>query len=78
MMTKLYLKMEVTMNRDVIKGNWKQLKGQAQKRWGELTDDELNQVEGDATRLSGLIQEKYGKSRTDADREVDEWSRNLH
>ena len=30
------------MNKDVIKGNWKQLKGMAQKRWGELTDDELN------------------------------------
>ena len=66
------------MNRDVIKGNWKQLKGMAQKRWGELTDDELDQVEGDATRLSGLLQEKYGKSRADAEREIDEWSKNLH
>lgn len=66
------------MNKDVIKGNWKQLKGMAQKRWGELTDDELDQVEGDATRLSGLLQEKYGKSRADAEREIDEWSKNLH
>ena len=62
------------MNADIIKGNWKQLKGSVQKEWGKLTNDEIDQVEGDATRLSGLIQERYGKSKDEADREIERWS----
>lgn len=65
------------MNSDIIKGNWKQLKGNVQKKWGELTDDEVDQVEGDATKLSGLIQERYGKSKDEADKAVDEWQKNM-
>lgn len=61
------------MNKDILKGNWKQLKGEAQRKWGELTDDELDKIEGDATKLSGLIQEHYGKTREQAENEVREW-----
>jgi len=48
------------MNLDIIKANWKQLKGKAQIKWGELTDDDLDVIEGNATELSGILQEKYG------------------
>ena len=58
------------MNEDTIKGQWKQLKGKAKEAWGDLTDDELTQVEGNADQLSGLVQERYGRTREDADREV--------
>lgn len=58
------------MNEDTIKGQWKQLKGKAKAAWGDLTDDELTKVEGNADQLSGLIQERYGRSRDEADREV--------
>jgi len=61
---------ESTMNEDTIKGQWKQLKGKAKAAWGDLTDDELTKVEGNADQLSGLIQERYGRSRDEADREV--------
>lgn len=61
------------MNEDILKGKWKQLKGEAQKQWGKLTDDEIDQVEGDSTKLAGLIQEKYGKTREQAEEEVSEW-----
>ena len=61
------------MNKDIVKGKWKQLKGEAQKQWGKLTDDELDQIEGDATKLAGLIQERYGKSKEAAEKEVEEW-----
>lgn len=65
------------MNWDQIEGNWKQLKGRAQAKWGELTDDELDRANGRKNELAGLVQEKYGKSREAAEREVDSWSRDL-
>lgn len=61
------------MNWDQIKGNWKQMQGKARARWGELTDDDLSRVEGNREQLEGMIQEKYGKSKEEAQREVDNW-----
>ena len=58
------------MNEDTIQGQWKQLKGKAKSAWGDLTDDELTRIEGNAEQLSGLIQERYGRTREEADREV--------
>ncbi len=63
------------MNWDEIQGRWKQFKGDAQKRWGELTDDELDEAAGDRTKLEGLIQERYGKTKEEVREEVDEWMR---
>jgi uncharacterized protein YjbJ (UPF0337 family) len=61
------------MNWDQIEGNWKQFKGKAQAQWGKLTDDEIDRVDGRRTELAGLIQQKYGKTREEAEREVDQW-----
>jgi len=61
------------VNRDILQGKWKQLKGQAKQKWGKLTDDDLDRVEGSRDELVGLIQERYGKSRDEAEREVDDW-----
>ena len=61
------------MNSDTLKGNWKQLKGSVQAKWGELTNDEVDQIEGDATKLAGILQEKYGKSKEEAEKEVQKW-----
>jgi uncharacterized protein YjbJ (UPF0337 family) len=58
------------MNDDVLKGLWKQLKGRVQEKWGELTDDEIDQVQGKREVLIGKIQEKYGYARDEAEREV--------
>ncbi len=63
------------MNKDIMQGNWKQLKGSAQEQWGELTDDQLDQVEGNREQLVGKIQEAYGKSRDEAEREVEKWEK---
>lgn len=65
------------MNRDEIEGKWKQLKGRAKEQWGDLTDSELDQAEGRRDRMVGLVQEKYGKTREDAEREVDSWMSRL-
>ena len=61
------------MNTDILKGKWKQLSGSAKKQWGKLTDDELQQIDGDKDRLVGKVQEKYGVNRDAAEKEVDDW-----
>ena len=59
------------MNADVLKGKWMQLKGEARRQWGKLTDDDLDQIEGNAEKMVGKLQERYGYARDEAQREVD-------
>ena len=65
------------MNWDQIEGNWKKFTGQAQQKWGRLTDDDLERIQGSQQELEGRIQERYGKSKEEAQREVEEWRRSL-
>lgn len=64
------------MNWDEIKGNWKQLKGKAQAKWGDITDDEWHKAEGRREQIVGLVQEKYGHAKEAAESEVDSWLKN--
>jgi uncharacterized protein YjbJ (UPF0337 family) len=48
------------INEHVLKGSWKQVKGEMQRLWGDITDDEWDRAQGNATALSGLVQKKYG------------------
>jgi uncharacterized protein YjbJ (UPF0337 family) len=66
------------MNWDTVEGQWKQLKGKAQQKWAKLTDDDWDLVEGKREELIGRIQERYGRNRDEAEREVDDWSRQLN
>ena len=50
------------MNKNIAEGKWTQLKGEIQKMWGHLTDDEVNETKGDLTKLAGVIQVKYGET----------------
>ncbi|MBL26363.1 MAG: hypothetical protein CMM50_02260 [Rhodospirillaceae bacterium] len=61
------------MNWDRIEGNWKQFQGNVQAQWGKLTDDDLDVVEGNRTRLAGRLQERYGIAKDEAEREIDAW-----
>ncbi len=55
---------------DVMKGKWKRQIGAAKLAWGKLTEDELLQLEGHATKLAGLIQERYAVTRDAAEQQV--------
>ena len=65
------------MNTDVLKGKWNQMKGNVRKQWGKLTDDDVDQIQGDAEMLQGRIQERYGRTKEEAQREVDRWLQGL-
>lgn len=58
------------MNRDIIEGNWKQVKGKVKAKWGKLTDDEIDQIEGNYEQLCGKVQEAYGLSRDQVEKEI--------
>jgi len=61
------------MNQDRISGNWKQFKGKVKEQWGKLTDDDLNVVEGKRDQLAGRIQERYGYTKEQAEKEMKDW-----
>lgn len=58
------------MNKDIFEGKWKQVKGEAQKQWGDLTNDDIDTINGQKEKLVGVIQERYGKSKEEAEDEV--------
>ncbi len=61
------------MNWDQIQGKWKQFKGQAQQKWGDLSDDDLDRVKGKREELVGIVQERYGIAREEAERQVQQF-----
>ena len=63
------------MNWDEVKGNWKQLKGAVREKWGELTDDDLDRIAGKRDQFVGRLQERYGMTREEAERNVDDFAR---
>ncbi|MCF8495709.1 MAG: CsbD family protein [Alphaproteobacteria bacterium] len=60
------------MNKDILEGNWKQFKGKVQKKWGKLTDDVLDQINGSTEELLGQIQKNYGLSKEEAEKQIRE------
>lgn len=63
------------MNSDIFEGKWKQFVGAAKQRWGKLTDDDWTYIAGKRDQLVGKIQERYGITRDEAQREADEFAR---
>jgi uncharacterized protein YjbJ (UPF0337 family) len=61
------------MNQDILKGQWKQLQGRIRQRWARFTDDDLAMIKGDRDVLTGKIQEYYGRSREQAEKDLEEW-----
>ncbi|MCB1510906.1 MAG: CsbD family protein [Hyphomicrobiaceae bacterium] len=61
------------MDWDRIEGNWKQFSGKVKEKWGQLTDDEIDQMAGKREQLEGSLQAAYGRSKDQARKEVDDW-----
>ena len=58
------------MNWDIVEGSWRQFKGTVRARWGKLTDDHLDVIAGKRDQLSGKIQEAYGITRDEAEKQI--------
>jgi uncharacterized protein YjbJ (UPF0337 family) len=69
---------DAAMNWDRIEGNWKEFKGKVQQKWGKLTQDDLDVIEGKRTELSGRLQQRYGVAKDEAERDIDNWLKNVH
>ena len=65
------------MNWERIEGNWKQLQGKVRQQWGKLTDDDLDVIDGRREQLAGRIQEVYGVSKDEAERQIERFSGSL-
>jgi uncharacterized protein YjbJ (UPF0337 family) len=61
------------MNNEILKGKWMQLRGEVRTRWGKLTDDDVAQIHGEAEKLIGKLQERYGYKRDQAERELNDF-----
>lgn len=62
------------MNWDIVKGNWAQLKGKVREEWGDLTDNEYEEIAGKKDQLVGKLQERYGWTREESERRADDWA----
>lgn len=63
------------MNTDIAEGKWKQLKGKVHEQWGKLTDDEIDRIEGKRQQFAGVMQERYGLSKEEAEQNFDDLKR---
>lgn len=61
------------MNENILEGKWMQLRGSLREKWGDLTDDELDKIAGKRDKLAGKLQERYGYSELEAEREIDDF-----
>jgi uncharacterized protein YjbJ (UPF0337 family) len=69
---------ENTMNWDRVEGDWNQIKGKVQQKWGKLTNDDLDVIEGKRTELAGRLQERYGYAKDEAERQIDSWVKSVN
>lgn len=56
-----------------VEGNWKQVKGKVKEKWGKLTDDDLDVINGQRDQLEGKIQERYGTAKDQVRKDIDSW-----
>ncbi len=67
------------MNKDILQGKWREMKGKVKEQWGKLTDDDLDKIDGKSEQLLGLLQQRYGYARDEAEEEykrfTERWSR---
>lgn len=63
------------MNKDIFEGKWEEIKGRMKKTWGKLTDDELDEIEGNHQEIYGKLQKHYGYTREEVNKALEDFSR---
>lgn len=63
------------MNADTLKGRWLQLRGHVKRQWGKLTDDELDEIDGDLDVLVGKLRQHYGERREAIEKRLESWTK---
>ena len=61
------------MNKEQFKGNWKQFKGEVKKKWGQISDNDLLEMEGDYDKFLGVLQKRYGDKKEEVERWANDW-----
>jgi uncharacterized protein YjbJ (UPF0337 family) len=61
------------MNKDTLKGKWMQMKGGLRSQWGKLTDNDIDEIQGDSEKFIGKLQERYGYGREQAEKELNDF-----
>ncbi len=62
-------------NQDILEGKWPELKGQVKQQWGKLTDDDMQRLSGKTEELAGVLQQRYGYGKAQAEIEINNWVR---
>ena len=65
------------MNWDRIQGDWKQFGGKVREKWGSLTENDLETIKGQRQQLEGLLQQRYGYTKEQVKKAVDDWANRL-
>jgi uncharacterized protein YjbJ (UPF0337 family) len=60
-------------NQDILQGKWHELKGQVKQQWGKLTDDDVTRLSGKTEELAGVLQQRYGYGKAQAEIEINQW-----
>ena len=63
------------MNQDIFEGKWKEMKGQVKEWWGKITDDDFTQLSGKTEELAGVLRQRYGYGKAQAEIEINNWLR---
>jgi uncharacterized protein YjbJ (UPF0337 family) len=58
---------------DIVLGKWHELKGQVRQQWGKVTDDDLAKLSGKTEELVGVLQQRYGYGKAQAEIEIKHW-----
>lgn len=63
------------MDWNQVEGNWREFKGRVKEKWGKLSDDDLNIINGRREQLEGKIQQRYGLAKEQIRKDIDDWYR---
>lgn len=66
----------MSTTQDIVLGKWHELKGQVRQQWGKITDDDLAQLSGKTEELVGVLQQRYGYGKAQAEIEINQWLSN--